>query len=127
MSDDGVSTHDILKVNESIVDAISEDLHTPLAMSHLDDISARINDKGIHENARDTFAQFLEFCDDIFGLTLHTRKDISNDQKDQIQLRSQYRLNKEWEKSDHIRDELAREGITIRDNSRGTFWSRVNI
>ena len=39
-----------------------------------------------------------------------------------IELRTQARANKDWAKSDLIRDELLKLGILLKDSKEGTTW-----
>jgi cysteinyl-tRNA synthetase len=40
-----------------------------------------------------------------------------------LSLRSEARANKDWAKSDLIRDELSKAGITIKDGKDGASWT----
>src|SRR3546814_14584291 len=41
--------------------------------------------------------------------------------------RAQARANKDWGRSDFLRDELLRFGIAVRDSAGGTEWERVSV
>ncbi|HUB93973.1 MAG TPA: cysteine--tRNA ligase [Verrucomicrobiae bacterium] len=64
----------------------------------------------------------LEVLDQLFGLGLSSRKDISKEQKSLIQEREKARKDKDWKKSDKLRDKLAEQGIGLRDTSSGAIW-----
>jgi cysteinyl-tRNA synthetase len=51
--------------------------------------------------------------------------DISEKQKEILDLRQKSRNEKNFEESDRIRDELKTQGIEVRDDARGQIWSRA--
>ena len=64
---------------------------------------------------------------DVLGL--FTDEDLDSDFiakiESLISSRDKARANKDWAKSDSIRDELSKLGIQIEDSSEGTKWRRV--
>ncbi len=66
----------------------------------------------------------LAMIDSLFGLQLDGRPDISDDQKQVMAERQKARDNKEWSKSDELRDQLKAQGIGIRDTDNGQVWFR---
>ena len=54
---------------------------------------------------------------------LDTTPDISDDAKRLIVQRERVRDEKDWRKSDELRDELLEQGIVLRDTPSGTIWT----
>jgi len=62
---------------------------------------------------------------DVFGLRL-AEKQGSSDQEAQVNAliaeRNEARKQKQWARSDQIRDQLKELGVTIEDSKDGTTW-----
>jgi cysteinyl-tRNA synthetase len=71
------------------------------------------------------FEKFLSQLDKLFGLQLSTRQDITDDQKTIIATRDKAHNNKDWAKSDELRNELKEQGIGVRDTEHGPIWFRL--
>ena len=77
------------------------------------------------DHSRETFKTFTA---DILGLKAETNTLENSDNHFEeimqliLQLRDRMRKEKNWETADFIRDELARQGIVIKDTPRGTVW-----
>lgn len=70
--------------------------------------------------------RLLESIDQLLGLDLiKSTPDIADEDKKLILERQRVREDKDWSKSDELRDELAKKGIALRDTSHGTIWSYV--
>jgi len=74
----------------------------------------------IHHHA---LQSLLETIDGLLGLQLlETTPDISDDQKRLIIERSRAREEKDYARSDELRDELHKSGLTVRDTASGPIW-----
>ena len=127
-NDDDKSTDEktvsLYSTAQAIVEATSDDLNTPAALSIIDDAFDRVvahNISGIHQHA---FISLLERIDELFGLQLlSSTPDISDALKQLIIERERVRDHKDWAKSDELRDQIEKEGgITLRDTADGTIW-----
>jgi cysteinyl-tRNA synthetase len=101
------------------IEALRDDLNTPKAYS----ILHKLADKGD--------ASTLKSCANILGLPSNFKQiKASNSNLDDsiiklIEERKAARDAKDWAESDRIRDELATQGIVLKDNSDGTTsWER---
>jgi cysteinyl-tRNA synthetase len=101
---------------------ISNDLDTPRALAYLSQVNTQLQAVHIEEDMVDHFEVMLQGIDEMFGLKLMEVKDINDDQKALIKDRKEARGNKDWQKSDDIRDKLLEQGIAIRDASHGPIW-----
>ena len=126
---DGASIDGVL-VPETILNALCDDLNTPLAISEMDQLAhkARAGD----EEAR---SQLLAAAHQMGLLTqssedwLKGRSSGSSGLDEAaiealIQQRKDARANKDFAESDRIRDELAAQGIVLEDGPEGTTWRR---
>jgi hypothetical protein len=78
----------------------------------------------LHQHA---LISLLEEIDDLLVLQLiQTSPDISDEGKRLIIERSRARENKDFARSDELRDALANEGITVRDTPSGTVWEYLS-
>ena len=126
-------THDSLHQNDemdpspaaigAIREALSDDLNTPEALRIIDETFSDIEARGFDHINHHTLTELLEAIDDILGLQLiESTPDITDDQKRLILGRTQARQNKDWMKSDELRDRLAVDGIAVRDTAHHTIW-----
>ena len=73
----------------------------------------------------DDMQTFLTKIDNLLGLHLSQRSDISAAEKDLIKERMRARQDKNWQESDRLRTELEKKRIGIRDTVHGTTWYRL--
>ena len=112
---------------QALVETLSDDLNSAEGMAIIDRsfdhvLSSRIDD--IHQHALITF---IETIDELYGLKLlETTPDINDDQKRLIIERTRVREQKDFARSDEIRDELAKTGIAVRDTPAGAVWEYTN-
>jgi cysteinyl-tRNA synthetase len=127
-------------IPKDIVDALSDDLNTHLALSLMSSLSARasrvspltgvspggpypasVTDEEAKEAAQNLLAAGM-----LLGLSLDKSPDadLSSEQKQIIEMaiaaRLAARAAKNWAESDRIRDELAAMGVALKDNKDGT-------
>ncbi len=110
---------------EDISAAMQNDLNTPqalVALGKLMDYMSTIAVPGVEGKYTDGT---LGFLDDVFGLGLAHRSDITVEQRQLIKDRETARANKDWAKSDEIRDTLAEQKLGLRDTDHGTVWYRL--
>ncbi len=118
-----------------IVDALADDLNTPLALSKLHEIARKLNKvrnadeisklkSELVSSAR--FLGFLQQEPDIwFKETVSINSNWSNERIEKsIADREEARLNKDFKEADRIRNELQSNGITLEDGPGVTKWRR---
>lgn len=104
---------------QKIVSALSSDLDTPAVLANIDG-----SIEGISVTKKNIETYFTAI-DTLLGTRLlDTTPDIDDTQKKMIAERLDARLNKEWQKSDTLRDNLAQQGIGLNDTGESTVWYR---
>ncbi len=123
----GIESHDEMDPSPAAIGAIKEaladNLNTPEALRIIDETFSHIESRSLAKINRGTLVQLLEAIDELLGVSLlDTTPDISDQQKQLILERERVRETKEWERSDELRDKLAKDNLTIRDTPAGTIW-----
>ena len=129
------SINKVLK--KALLDAMGDDLNISIALSIIDEFIATTND-ALDENPKDkgmkkeTLAN-IAFIDTLLGFggkEAFTYFQIGVDEtlKAKIEAlideRTQAKKEKNFERSDAIRDELSTLGISIMDSAEGTLWEK---
>ena len=109
----------------SILTNLQNDLDTPKALSELSHCTKIINKRLVYEAEKTDFENFLKKIDLLLGTELSNRLDITDEQKQIIISRNKARENKDWQKSDQLREELEKQGIGLNDNESNQTWYRL--
>lgn len=112
------------KIPTGILDALTNDLNTSQVLALLSEYEPVLLDEYRHD-AKKILIDLLQQLNDLLGLDLLDSKDISDEQKQTIAARQRARDTKDWVTSDKLRDELAEQGIGIRDTDHGQVWHRL--
>lgn len=123
---------------QSLLDAMSDDLNISIALAAIDDMVANTND-ALDANPKDkalkkeTLAN-IAFIDTLLGFGgkepfSYFQIGVDENLKEKIENllteRSKAKKEKNFERSDAIRDELIAEGISIMDTAEGTLWEKT--
>ncbi len=119
------TTLDLASFRERITAALGDDLNTPAALVILSEIETQLNTILLEDRFLDEFVALLEFIDAALGLKLSELPDISSEQKQLIAERQKARVDKNFTKSDQLRDLLSGQGIGLRDTPHGAVWYRL--
>lgn len=107
----------------AITEALADDLNTPEALKLVDEAFGALEGTATKYIHRVSLVTLFETIDHLLGLDLiATTPDISDEQKRRILERQRAREEKNWAKSDEMRDELLAEGVALRDTSGGAIW-----
>lgn len=109
---------------QEFIEALSDDLNTPLALSALHQLVTKIN----KSEEKLPLCIKLNNAINFLGLNNNSHKDITpkvdHGIENLIQERNAARASKNWAESDRIRDELAAKGIVLEDKPDGTTIAR---
>ena len=127
------STVDIDELEAKLYTAMDDDFNTPILIAHLFDAVKMIN--SIKDSFENITAEDLErlkaimngFVHDVLGLDTEAANE-SSDKLDGvvkmlIEMRNQARVDKNWDLSDQIRDQLSVLGIQLKDGADGTTFT----
>ena len=132
------NTVDVDGLTAKCVQAINDDMNTPLLISFLFDGVRMINsivdgkEKINAENLADLKKLYHDFVFEILGLKAESEAGGSNNEVlgkvlDMVMsIRTDAKNNKDWATSDKIRDELKAAGLLIKDTKDGYEWSIEN-
>jgi len=115
-------------IKGSFTDAMDDDFNTPLALAALYELVKAINtasDNGANDEQLKSAQSTLRELADVLGLRLQ-EKQGSSEKEAQVEAliaeRTEARKQKQWARSDEIRDQLKEMGVTIEDSKDGTKW-----
>ncbi|HCU07332.1 MAG TPA: cysteine--tRNA ligase [Holosporales bacterium] len=115
---------------QPVLDALCDDMNTPLAISHLHELVKRLN------KSQDlNLAAELKAGASLLGLLYQDHKTWFQDAthsalsfeeiENYIYLRAQARTNRDFKESDRIRDVLLKNNIILEDSPQGTTWKHA--
>ncbi len=143
--DEAVSA-EVAEVEKRITVALDDDVNTPVALSHVAAFLKGANElcdktqgkKGkISQAAHEAIGHGFAFIADVLGIGSDTPAEFLTRVRDRraqalgiegkdveaaIEARAEARKNKDFEKADRIRDELAGKGVEMFDTPEGTTW-----
>ena len=115
-------------IKQSFTDAMDDDFNTPLALAALHELVKAINtarDNGANDSQLEPAQKTLRELTGVFGLQLKEKTGSSENEAKVIALiaeRTEARKQKQWARSDELRDQLKAMGVTIEDSKDGTTW-----
>lgn len=124
----------LAKTKQKFVEAMDDDINVQNALTAIYDLLPEINantseklaDKKALQKSKKLLTEWLG----IFGIDtakLMAQNEQQNDDSEIVELvkqRDEARKNKDWAKSDELRDRLKAMGITVEDTPQGTRWIR---
>jgi cysteinyl-tRNA synthetase len=123
---------------KALLEAMSDDLNISVALATIEEMISNTNDK-FDANPKDkglkkeTLAN-IELIEKLLGLggkepfsyfQIGIDKTTKNIIESLIEARNQAKKEKNYEKSDTIRNEIASMGISIMDTANGTVWEKI--
>ncbi|MBC7582093.1 cysteine--tRNA ligase [Aeromicrobium sp.] len=121
VTDGGLSPKELLNYQQDMLHALQDDLNTPKVLFELSALETAIDIDGINIECQKAFFAFISWLKQALGIELLVN-DIPEELRAMIIERERARSNKDWAKSDRLRDELSGQGITVKDTASGTIW-----
>jgi cysteinyl-tRNA synthetase len=106
-----------------ITECLLNDLNTPQALAILSEYEPELVSR-YDASLKDALVSFMTWLNEALGLDLLASEDITLEQKQLFAERQAARYDKEWAKSDALRDKLAAQGIGVNDTEHGAIWYR---
>ncbi|MDR2223951.1 MAG: cysteine--tRNA ligase [Flavobacteriaceae bacterium] len=128
------SSFDVAAWKQNCYNAMNDDFNSPILIAHLFDAVKTINlikegKETITSEDLTTLTQAIHaFVFDVLGLVDAEATASNNDKLEGvvnmlIGMRNEARANKDFAMSDHIRDELAKLGVQLKDGKEGTTFT----
>ena len=116
---------------KEFIHSMNDDLNTPEALSTLFGLAKLINssqdaqDQSMYASTMRELGKVLGLLNDSSEAFLQYGAKLTDEEiSKKIDGRNQARDNKDFQKADQIRDELAAQGILLDDSSDGTSWKK---
>ena len=116
---------------KEFIHSMNDDLNTPEALSTLFGLAKLINssqdaqDQSMYASTMRELGKVLGLLNDSSEAFLQYGAKLTDEEiSKKIDERNQARDNKDFQKADQIRDELAAQGISLDDSSDGTSWKK---
>lgn len=117
--------------SEKLINALADDLNTPLALSYLHETLSNLNKAETIEE-RSKYKSELLANAYMLGLLYNDAESWfkgADDDNSEIEMliakRAEAKKNKDWATADAIRNELKEKGIVLEDGAQGTTWKRL--
>lgn len=117
--------------SEKLINALADDLNTPLALSYLHETLSNLNKAETIEE-RSKYKSELLANAYMLGLLYNDAEswfkgadDDNSEIETLIAKRAEAKKNKDWATADAIRNELKEKGIVLEDGAQGTTWKRL--
>ena len=128
---DGAMSERVSAIYEAVMDALCDDLNTPIAIAHLFDAVKLINAGGLSEADKAALAKLFDevvggvlgLKDEDAGASGKAEKALDGVMQLVLDARKKAREEKNWAESDRIRDTLAALGIAVKDTKDGATWT----
>ena len=108
----------ILDYKNRFLKAINDDLNMPLAMGIVWEVAK-------NEKKSKKFAELLLDFDRVLGLKIDKKDDIPEEVLKLVEERNVARKEKNWQKSDELRDKIQEYGYRIEDSKEGTKIEKI--
>lgn len=109
--------------------ALDDDLNTSQALAAIHNLVREVNtiltSKGLKEDEQKAVLDAIETFDSVLGIFGEEQTEILDDEIEKlIEERQTARHNRDFARSDEIRDELSEKGIILEDTKDGVRWKR---
>lgn len=121
-----------IEADDRVVEALADDMNTPLALTYLHELAGQLNKAEIEED-KAKYKGLLLGSSDLLGILFQSPEEWFKGGKDsdeaeieaQIAARAQAKKDKNWALADEIRNKLKEQGIILEDTPQGTTWKKL--
>lgn len=119
----------IATCQNDFIKAMDDDFNTANGIAAIFELARLANTYLLEKNtAEDVLKKFLETFEvlmDVLGISVTTDEDLLDEDIERlIEERLEARRNRDFARSDEIRDDLKAQGILLEDTAQGTRWKR---
>lgn len=117
----------IRTARENFIASLDDDLNMSGALAAMHEFVNRANSLIDKMNAAEVAEsqKLLADFDQVVGFLATEQKELTAEQQSLLTAREEARKNKDFKKSDELRDALLKLGIAVKDGAKGTRWERV--
>jgi cysteinyl-tRNA synthetase len=109
-------------IKNDLIGPLADDLNSPASLARISERENWLSDNLVASIDLERFESYLAAIDQAFGLDLLGRVDVTDSQKDLIAQRESARNQQEWTLADKFREQLAKDGLGIRDTAKKPIW-----
>lgn len=119
----------VVKALEDFETSLDDDLNTSQALAAIHNLVREVNtmltEEGLKEEDQKSILDAIETFNSVLGIFGEEKSEILDEEIEKlIQERRSARHNRDFARSDEIRDELAEKGIILEDTKEGVRWKR---
>ena len=125
-NENSIEDKDVLAFKQEFIQAMDNDFNTPKALGSLFDLIAFANKNIGSDKGQDAVNLLKQFCEKILGLNLKIEEgSLTQEESFLLKERIDVRINKDFTRSDEIRDLLKEKGIVVEDGKDGQTHRRM--
>ena len=109
--------------SQALTEALNDNMNTSEGLAHVDRVLGEVLDSTASYIDPRALTEFLQQIDSVLGFEImRTTPDVDDSIKQSILERRRAREDKDWSRSDTLRDALADQGVVVRDTANGSLW-----
>ncbi|MCT4593932.1 MAG: cysteine--tRNA ligase [Anaeromicrobium sp.] len=128
MNDDEKAVYErLLTYKDKFIENMDDDLNTADAIAAIFELVKYINTNVKNESSKELMEKSLELYNEltgVLGIVTKEEEEVDEEVEALIAERQEARKNKDYKRSDEIRDQLTEMGIILEDTPQGPKWSR---
>jgi len=110
-------------LKKKFIDAMNDDLNTPLVLRVFHQLSKEVNKRS--GGSKSALSLFNEFAD-VLGLKFDVKKErIPQEISILVRKREEARKRRDWRTADNIREELRKKGYSVEDTGKGVRVRKI--
>lgn len=122
---------DFAKTEDDFIRYMEDDFNTSGALSVVFDVVKQFNiyisESSLNKTMAENCLNFFKKIDFVLGVIFPvTSRKLTTEMEDLIKEREEARTNRDFNKSDEIRDKLNEMGVMVEDTPKGTTWKFID-